>query len=243
MWTPPDEDHDIRYQGRASFAGLSIRSEHLTEMFRGNASGEAPSWDRKTRYVPHSQRTADVGRCLSELATTIGLHQGPIETDTVEFWTRSVVDAFLSETLDSDAILAQPIPSSTRIVREVEHYLASRPPKAVHISEICSALNVPRRTLHRAFHDVMGMGPLTFLQRKRLSDVHNRLLAAELQPGTPQITQIATEFGFSELGRFAQYYKALFGEHPSQTLRRRKQRPQTNHTMREFWHKLHIPGM
>jgi len=34
------------------------------------------------------------------------------------------------------------------------------------------------------------------------------------------ITQVATDFGFVELGRFAVEYRAIFGECPSATLRR-----------------------
>ena len=39
-------------------------------------------------------------------------------------------------------------------------------------------------------------------------------------PGQVHVTDVATEFGFLELGRFAHYYLLLFGEYPSQTLYR-----------------------
>ena len=39
-------------------------------------------------------------------------------------------------------------------------------------------------------------------------------------PGKVHVMEVATEFGFLELGRFAQYYWSLFGEYPSQTLYR-----------------------
>jgi AraC family ethanolamine operon transcriptional activator len=43
-------------------------------------------------------------------------------------------------------------------------------------------------------------------------------LRQPLQPNRPD--QIATQYGFWHLGRFASEYKALFGESPSTTLAR-----------------------
>jgi transcriptional regulator GlxA family with amidase domain len=37
---------------------------------------------------------------------------------------------------------------------------------------------------------------------------------------TNRVTQVATEFGFLELSRFARQYRAVLGEYPHQTLRR-----------------------
>jgi transcriptional regulator GlxA family with amidase domain len=86
----------------------------------------------------------------------------------------------------------------------------------VHISEICVALGVPRRSLHRAFNEVFGMGPVTFLRHKRLCAIHSIL--RESIPGTTTVATVAMQQGFYELGRFSHYYHAMFGEYPSQTL-------------------------
>ena len=98
----------------------------------------------------------------------------------------------------------------------VEEYLEEAGMRPVHISEICTALGVPRRSLHRAFNEVFGMGPVTFLRHKRLCAIHSIL--RESIPGTTTVATVAMQQGFYELGRFSQYYRAMFGEYPSQTL-------------------------
>ena len=86
----------------------------------------------------------------------------------------------------------------------------------MHVSEICAVLGVSRRTLHRAFQEVFGLGPVTFLRHKRLCTVHSIL--RDSSPGSTTVAAQAMQQGFYELGRFAQYYAAMFGERPSQTL-------------------------
>jgi AraC-like DNA-binding protein len=39
-----------------------------------------------------------------------------------------------------------------------------------------------------------------------------------------KVTNIASDLGFTELGRFAVRYRQMFGETPSQTLQRRAQK-------------------
>ena len=109
-----------------------------------------------------------------------------------------------------------PVPSAMRLVRNVEHYLDTAGSRPVHVSEICAQFNVSRRSLHRAFDDVLGLGPVTFLRHKRLCAVHSAL--RDSNPATTTIGEIAMQHGFIELGRFSHYYQSLFGEYPSETL-------------------------
>jgi AraC family ethanolamine operon transcriptional activator len=44
----------------------------------------------------------------------------------------------------------------------------------------------------------------------------------ESAPGNVTVGEVAMQQGFIELGRFAQYYRNLFGEYPSETLRGRR---------------------
>jgi AraC-like DNA-binding protein len=85
------------------------------------------------------------------------------------------------------------------------------------VGEICAATGVSWRTLDRAFKERFGIGPKAYLQRLRLTGVRNDL--ADSPPDT-FIADVANIWGFWHLGQFAQDYRKLFGELPSETLRR-----------------------
>ena len=100
---------------------------------------------------------------------------------------------------------------------EVESYVDAADERSIHISELCSAPRVSRRTLHRVFIDALNMGPVSYLRRRRLSADQTALKRNDRL--TTPIADIALEHGFPDPGRFAAYYRSLFAESPSQTRR------------------------
>ena len=86
----------------------------------------------------------------------------------------------------------------------------------VRIAELSRVAGVSDRTLRAAFHDVIGVSPKQFEIAQRLRSARTALLAAD--PKTTTVTEIATEYGFYELGQFSGRYRHAFGELPSQTL-------------------------
>jgi transcriptional regulator GlxA family with amidase domain len=72
--------------------------------------------------------------------------------------------------------------------------------RPIHVSELCEHFNVTRRSLYRAFEDVLGLAPITFLRRKRLGDVHTALLRGG---PSPLIKAVAIAHGFIDLSKFA----------------------------------------
>jgi transcriptional regulator GlxA family with amidase domain len=65
--------------------------------------------------------------------------------------------------------------------------------------------------------DFLGMSPGQYARVRRLNLVRAALRRAE--PATTAIAEVARQYGFCELGRFAASYRATFGEAPSTTLR------------------------
>jgi len=116
------------------------------------------------------------------------------------------------------------------IVDRVLEIMCGRTDKPIHIAEISRTAGVSPRTLSRAFQAVHGVTPCRHLRALRLSEARRMLSSADGEPGT--VTEVATRFGFVELGRFAVAYRSAFGESPSATLHRssesRRQKPSSS---------------
>jgi AraC-like DNA-binding protein len=86
------------------------------------------------------------------------------------------------------------------------------------IVEICAMLGVSDRLLRECCEEHLGMGPSRYLRLRRMQQVH-RALRNE-NPNAISVSEVAMEYGISNLGRFAADYRAVYGELPSATLRR-----------------------
>jgi len=102
------------------------------------------------------------------------------------------------------------------LVEQAENLALADVDEPLHIFALCRTLAVSERTLRKAFHKVRGLPPCRHLRMLRLSRARRALLSADYRLTT--VTEIATSFGFVELGRFSVEYRKVFGESPSQTL-------------------------
>jgi transcriptional regulator GlxA family with amidase domain len=103
-------------------------------------------------------------------------------------------------------------------VARFKDFLAANVDRPMRVAEVCSALGIAERTLRASCEKHLGMGPMRFILVQRLQRAHQALLLGE--PSLTTVTEVATRYGFWELGRFARAYRTLFGETPSTTLRR-----------------------
>jgi AraC-like DNA-binding protein len=102
------------------------------------------------------------------------------------------------------------------LTRFVE-FLEAHPHRPLYLTEICAAIGVSERTLRASCERHLGMGPIRYLTLRRMHLVRRALRHSD--PSKATVTQIVTDHGFWELGRFSVAYRTLFGEPPSETLR------------------------
>ena len=104
------------------------------------------------------------------------------------------------------------------VMRRFHRVVEENPEQPLFIPEICKAIRVPGRTLRMCCQEHLGMSPKRYLLLRRMSLARRALRRAE--PDATSVTEVATRYGFWQLGRFAIEYQSLFGESPSATLRR-----------------------
>jgi len=119
----------------------------------------------------------------------------------------------------SDNARARRVP----VMQRLERVLDENRDRPLYLSEICAAIGVTDRTLRLHCQEVLGTSPHRYLWLRRMHQVRRALSLTDAAVTT--VTQIATDYGFWELGRFSVAYGRLFGEAPSATLRRAPDRP------------------
>ncbi|MET0309866.1 MAG: helix-turn-helix domain-containing protein [Sphingomonas sp.] len=105
-----------------------------------------------------------------------------------------------------------------QIVARFEQALRDRPEEMLSLAAICAAVGVAERTLNLACQGFLGESAVHYARGRRLDLVRERLRVSD--PTDTYVTDVAMDYGFWELGRFAQAYRRRFGERPSETLRR-----------------------
>jgi AraC family ethanolamine operon transcriptional activator len=218
---PPGGELDGRFQGHVAYAvvtapwGLVMQRAEAFEWL-----ADPCFWTEPAVYSPPPEARAACKRVLQGCSSLLRTLGAGVPSGAVAFLRNELLDGVLSALAEVkvEGARRQGALNAARIVRGAEDFLESGGARqAVQIEDICLALNISRRTLYRAFHDLLDVSPKAYLRLKNMSAARARLLDAGNRPTT--VTQVALDQGFWELGRFSGAYRAMFGESPSETLR------------------------
>jgi AraC-like DNA-binding protein len=195
----PTGDFDVAYR---AITGREFTALHLTHLAR-------PSPTRMSQLLRLHEAVGQIAKTAPDVLQLPEVVRS-LEQQLIHLMVRCLADgAFSGMTAGSRR--------HDIIVVRLEEFLAENPDTPLYLTEICAAIGVAERTLRAACEEHLGMGPIRYLGLRRMHLVRRALLRAD---PSKTVTQVATDHGFWELGRFAVAYRALFGESPSATLHR-----------------------
>ena len=190
--------------------------------------GRAPDWgidaqefaEERTAPVLRSGAGASLGAFVLSLVGDLAAG-GPMIADGVALLGLPALIATrcLGLLADSGAPAAGLSPSQRyRIVAEARALVDAADTDVPPVPVIARRLGVSVRSLEYCFAETLGLSPVLYIRNVRLNGARRDLKAAG--PGDATVADIAMKWGFWHLGRFSAFYRELFGESPSETLRR-----------------------
>lgn len=221
----PGSEFDMVQHSNQTRYFLTLRQSAWAELLAGaDADRIAGRWLRPGLHLPSGAEaeTRRLHQLMVELtglmtAADSALRHDPaalrLAADDLLIATRSALAA-----ADHDAMLRSVgnAPRRRALALAAEELLRSQPDQVLSLAGVCATLHTSERTLQLAFQEHFGMGFLAYLRIVRLHQVRWSILQAGHRLTT---TEIAMQHGFWHLGRFAQYYRQLFGCPPSETRR------------------------
>lgn len=211
----PDEAHDAIYVSHAHFLVIALPEERLhIEAERAGIVIDAPmirhSGIHKRRMAV---RTLATLRHLTTAALQ-GLDAAMIDPAPH----RLALAAILSHIgrAPRPAFGMPPPNTYARIVGRARDYIRANLERPISIDMLADHVNASRRTLNRAFSEVLEESPRSYILRLRLHRIRTDLATEAEADCTVAI--VANRWGIGELGRLAGRYKAQFGELPSATI-------------------------
>jgi len=106
----------------------------------------------------------------------------------------------------------------TRVKRRLERALTASAEEPLYMAALSAQVGTSYWTLRDCCLEYLGMSPKRYLWLRRMNLARRALRRANAEKTS--VTEIASNYGFWELGRFSVAYRSLFGESPSTALRR-----------------------
>ncbi len=178
-------------------------------------------------FIPSIDLTHHLGLSLKKFVQF--LWEAAAQSNLADFSSlvlRKLEKAFLSCLVEgllsnySEELLYQHDGALSCHARKAQAFIESHLQEDIKLGDIATATGVCPRLLQKAFSQHCGCSPMRFLTQARLQRIRQEL---ERATSDLKIVDVMMNYGFTQGGKFAKEYQQLFGEKPSDTLKRSSQ--------------------
>jgi AraC-like DNA-binding protein len=170
--------------------------------------------------APHAKRPE---RLVRFVAAEFDVSSSPMPPIMQSELQQAMMTSFLLANANnySGLLLGEPEPAAPWQVRRAEQFIEANWDQPITVEALAAETNVSARSLFSAFRAGRGYSPMDFVKRVRLGRARQKLSRPDAEAS---VTTVAFECGFGNPGHFAKDYRESFGESPSETLRRGRDR-------------------
>jgi AraC-like DNA-binding protein len=211
----PGADHDAIYSGRSLYIGVTLPEDRL--LLEAEQRGVIIDPSALRTGLTNRPVSADPLRRLRN--DMLAVHKRTARTGSgrcEETVLNSFLDYFGRPPRVSVGL--SPLRGHERIVGHARDWIFGHLDQPIQIDQIAAGAMTSRRTLHRAFLEVLEETPQAYVRRLRLHRIREELATDSEAACT--IAVAANQWGMGALGRVSARYRALFGELPSETIQR-----------------------
>jgi AraC-like DNA-binding protein len=208
-------------------AGARMTTLRLSREMVDRAAGEALGYEEpvRARFALRGPVSAAAARSWSGISAAV--HREVLDGGVAH--TNPLIAAQLTQTAAATLMAthhllpaSEPVRHIGRVahpaVRRAIQLIEERCDQPLTLSDLAVAARLSPRALQEAFQRYAGRTPLAHLREVRLERAHQELAGADAD-GTVTVAEVAYRWGFSNLGRFADWYRRRYGHSPSATLR------------------------
>lgn len=215
----PGGEVDGFYPGGAIWTDISIKGQSVDGMLRRYAGDAAADTVAKASFLA-LPLDKPVQTRLQTLMT-LACRSQPVAEPGADALETELLDLLFNGFADGLAVPPELVCNANRryqIMLRAREVALQRVHDPIGLAELAEAVGASVRTLEYAFKSVYGVSAGAYLRMLRLNRVYRELLEAPSDWTT--VTRVATHWGFWHMGEFGVAYKRLFGERPSDTLKR-----------------------
>jgi AraC family transcriptional regulator, ethanolamine operon transcriptional activator len=221
------EELDLSTPAGFSLIGLVVDGELLNALWERMYQKRLSAWLEQQlvvqvqRPLGYALRTTHID-LLGRIAGAPGLLNDP--TAVLQMRDAILIDWIEAIPPRVDTTRLKTVGARKRVVQRACDLMLERPDQPISILQLCSQIGASPSKLEYCFRDILGITPAKYLRALRMNGVRRELKGETSADRAVQ--DIAAHWGFWHLGEFAADYKRQFGELPSATLRRGRDKAQ-----------------
>jgi AraC family ethanolamine operon transcriptional activator len=221
LFFAPSSEMDFIQQGEADCLGLSIDSTffatRIGALLEGDFQLQTGHWDRLSpslKTIRSMERLTETIIDLGERGVLQGLPAKAIINleEEIALILADIINSAMRKNQQRSVV------TQVNLAWRIRNYMRDHADSRLCLTDVCAEFGVSKRTLQYMFAKEFDVSPMRYLRMIRLNRAHRSLLRSERNSST--VTEVVYDSGFWHLGDFTRNYKHLFGELPSETLRR-----------------------